>query len=161
MLADGANCGITVEDIGYCWGSSSGTPTAPVPIRVYGNERLRSITKSCAVTTQGWALCGPTSPLRVAPSHVWQVYVEDDGSGGARGCGITTDARLYCSKTSTGELVAVRPDLQWQSVGGGCALTKQDEAYCWQPNVAGPGAENWTGTDVERPILVYRRIIRP
>jgi hypothetical protein len=164
QLAAGARytCGITVEDLGHCWGRWSGTPDARlVPTSVYANERLRSITMGCAVTVQGWALCGPSSPLRVAPGYDWQVYVEDEGSAGARGCGITTDARLHCWKTSTGSLVAVRPDLQWQAVAGGCALTKQDEVYCWQPNVAGPGAENWTGTDVERPILVYRRIIRP
>jgi alpha-tubulin suppressor-like RCC1 family protein len=41
-LADGATCGITVEDVGFCWGSSDGTALVPTP--VYANERLRSMT---------------------------------------------------------------------------------------------------------------------
>jgi alpha-tubulin suppressor-like RCC1 family protein len=118
-------CGLTTENLAYCWGDNGGGQTMPpgelgdgttiqrhVPTLVAGGLRFQSISAglgTCGLTTTGVAYC-------------W-----GDNDDGAVGDGGTTD-RLVPTAVATGAYTFVQ---LWTSRTQSCGLTAAGAAYCW------------------------------
>jgi alpha-tubulin suppressor-like RCC1 family protein len=104
------SCGITVDDLAYCWGGSSLTPVA-----VPGGHRFRQVSvgieHTCAVTTDDRAYCwglnnlgqfgtgvhDPSDNFHPTPEPVSGGHLfRQVSAGGYHTCGVTTDNRAYC-----------------------------------------------------------------
>jgi len=121
---DGYSCGLTTEDLAYCWGDhsridgfGSSTP-APVP----GGRRFRGLNLSfdhaCAVTFADVAFCwgenglgqlgDGTTTTRRAPVRVaggWQFLAVTTNPYASHTCGFSTERGAFCwGLNSVGEL---------------------------------------------------------
>ncbi len=112
-------CGVTVDDIAYCWGESSlgelGTGSIPEnkvrPVRVTGGLRFLSVTAgagyTCGIATDRLAWCwgvngsgqlgdGTTTlraaPVRVAGTRKWRAL----STGWRHTCGVTMTNLAFC-----------------------------------------------------------------
>ncbi len=121
-------CGIDVDGIGWCWGintfgqvgSAAVGDSTPLPVRVDGNHRFRSVTvgldHSCGLATDGSAWCwgdgthgqlgsGSTAPTKTPVRVVSPVPFVDLDAGMYFTCAIGTDGFAYCwGNNSNGEL---------------------------------------------------------
>ena len=101
-------CGLSAGEL-YCWGLAYREPRAPLP-----GLRLSYVSAGtfddCGVTTDGNAICWPSSPFAsatgpAAPRFTRLSTSEDWDGRGAYVCGIAVDAILYCwGKNTRGQL---------------------------------------------------------
>ncbi|MEO8200195.1 MAG: hypothetical protein ABI679_06725 [Gemmatimonadota bacterium] len=140
----GYTCGVTTNDLGYCWGSGlSGELGNGIledefePVRVAGGLKFKDISTSlfhsCGVTTTGAAYC-------------W-----GDNQYGKLGIGNLANSAVP---------VAVTGNHNFVSIGTGdfftCGLTEQGKVYCWGSNVSfelGNGAPGVSYTT--EPVTLY------
>lgn len=142
----GHTCGVTEEDVAYCWGSNewgqlgngtSGQDSVQLtPKPVAGTVRFRS------VSAGGWFSCGLDTGFR---AHCW-----GDNASGQLGDG-STQARLTPTPVTGG--------LRFRQVVSGwhhaCAIGYSDSlAYCWGENYSGQLGDR---TNVQRltPVPVF------
>jgi alpha-tubulin suppressor-like RCC1 family protein len=119
------NCGITIDDLTYCWGGGAITKQgylgdgslsrSIVPVRVHGDSAFTALAAgdghTCGLTRSGAALC-------------WGA-----NTSGQLGDGTTEDRAVP---------VAVATPLRFRSLSAGayhtCGITTQSDAYCWGDN---------------------------
>ena len=140
----GYTCGVTTEDIGYCWGSGldgelgNGVKQDEfVPVPVAGSLRFTRISTSLFHT-----------------------------------CGLTTAGEAYCwgdnlfGKLGNGTVVpsitpgAVSGGHTFKAIGAGdffsCGLTPAGKAYCWGSNVSYELGNGSSGTtQIDEPVAVH------
>jgi alpha-tubulin suppressor-like RCC1 family protein len=119
---DSHTCGVTLANVGYCWGSADdgqlgdGTTAGfrPKPVLVRGGHPFRTIARvgdvhTCGVTTLNVAFCwgsndsfqlgvgpgGPNPSLRPA-AVVGGIRFLRMSAGGDHTCGVATDNLAYC-----------------------------------------------------------------
>lgn len=137
-VGDAHNCGVTVEDRLYCWGSGEKTGTDPktehetehVPAAVRLEAAIQSVSAggehTCALTPAGEAYC-------------W-----GDNANGELGDGTTEFRQLP---------VPVDTDLRFSQIdvseNSTCALTDEGVAYCWGAGGCGLGVGGEQCEEVE------------
>ncbi len=132
-------CGVTVENIAYCWGRNS--------VGQLGD--------------------GSDNPRRLKPSAVaGGLRFQRVGLGYNHTCGVTTDALAYCwGSNGSGQLgdgtrdfantpVAVAGRLRFADVdaagGHSCGVSLDDRGYCWGDNFFGQLGDGNSGVGAER-----------
>ena len=180
-VGDSRRCWVTPSREAYCRGPSVVGDTivgfVSTPRLISAGQSLARIftgtTLTCALTTQGAAMCwrfgqsGP-GPVEVAGGlRFTSLDVE-----GATACGTTTTLETYCwganesgqlgngSTTDSYQPSRVKGGLAFRSVSVGarhaCGLTRSGSIYCWGANDLGQlGDGNTT------PSLVPVRVVRP
>jgi alpha-tubulin suppressor-like RCC1 family protein len=107
-------CGVTLDSLGYCWGSFGGgrggngdsASTHAMPQPVAGNHRWQSISAgsshTCGLTTDGVAMCWGYQPSAGGPQVTVPTPVPTElrfttvRAGADFACGLATDGRLWC-----------------------------------------------------------------
>jgi hypothetical protein len=107
-------CGVTVDDVAYCWGANTGelgdgtTIDRTVPTPVFGGLLFKSLaagrSHTCGITTTDQIYCwgrgisfGGSQPQVLVPMHISTAVVFASLSGGwISTCGLSTAGLAYC-----------------------------------------------------------------
>lgn len=132
-------CGVTNDNVAYCWGGSEEFGSGTTPVLVPGNHAFRQVSAegrfhACGVTTGNVAYCWGTNRF------------------GALGDG---------SWTESPRPVRVAGGLSFRQVSTGtlhtCGVTTQNLAYCWGDNQGGQ-LGNGTTDASNHPVRVARQL---
>jgi alpha-tubulin suppressor-like RCC1 family protein/pimeloyl-ACP methyl ester carboxylesterase len=146
--AQGYTCGVTVEQVGYCWGSgqpgglgNGSTNNQLTPFPVAGGLRFTQISVGVVHT------CGITIPNGDAYCWGW-------GARGALGDGVSGDGHYRTVPT------LVLGGLSFQSISAGvlhtCGMTDDTEIFCWGANSYGQLGNGSIGSEnIATPVRVW------
>jgi alpha-tubulin suppressor-like RCC1 family protein len=135
-------CGLTADGRVFCWGDYS-RYLGGVPLLASGGFSFVEFTPSCALDGQGTVYCGTNGAYEAMPGP----SLHSLASGYWHTCGLDVAGRAYCWGGNTfGELgdgttterpipVPVETDLRFVRIiahdRSTCAVTQQQEWYCW------------------------------
>ena len=123
---EGRSCGVTNDNVAYCWGGSDGPGAGTRPVPVPGDHAFRQVSAegrfhACGVTMGNVAYCWGANHLGALGDGTWTdsprpvrvaggLAFRQVSAGVLHTCGVTTDNVAYCWATiRPGRWATARP----------------------------------------------------